>query len=119
MQSATTHASPIGATRWWNVKHPSQWQSQLDANKLPIASEEVLSPEQRAIENIMLGVRLREGLAIDLPSWLYAELVADGLIAPDSGLSRVVLTRRGRLLADTVIHKLTSTCVPLEKLVVT
>jgi len=107
------------ATRWWNVKHPSQWHSQLGFDQLAIASEEVLGLEQQVVEKIMLGVRLREGLVIDLPAWLYDELVADRLIEPRNGLGRVVLTRRGRLLADTVIHKLTSTCVPLENLVST
>lgn len=120
-ESALRPASPTTkiSTRWWNVKHPSQWHSQLGSGQLPIASEEVLGLDQQVIEKIMLGVRLREGLIVDLPIWLCDELVADGLIEPNDGPSRVILTRRGRLLADTVIHKLTSTCLPATGLVTT
>ena len=65
----------------------------------------------------MLGVRLADGLRIDeLPSdarTAVAGLVADGLVDGATALGRasgggrrLVLTRRGRLLADAVVRSL-------------
>jgi oxygen-independent coproporphyrinogen-3 oxidase len=99
-------ASPT-ATRWWNVKHPTTWHAKLDGGQLPVQDFEELTPEQANLEHIMLGLRLRDGLALDLPDWHYQELLFDHLIEPKQ--SSIKLTRRGRLLADTVTHKITST----------
>ena len=117
LQSGGVTESDRTSTRWWNVKHPTQWQSSLAADRLPVESEEILSLEQRSVEEVMLGVRLREGLAASLPEWLHAELLADELI--EASTAKVVLTRRGRLLADTVTHKLINTCLPTETLLPT
>jgi oxygen-independent coproporphyrinogen-3 oxidase len=109
-------ASPT-ATRWWNVKHPTTWHTKLDAGQSPVQDFEELTPEQSSFEHIMLGLRLRDGLALDLPEWLYQELLFDRLIEPDP--DTIKLTRRGRLLADTVTHKITSTCLTPEQLLPT
>ena len=65
----------------------------------------------------MLGVRLADGLALDLLSARarleVAGLVANGLLegraalGADGGSPRALLTLRGRLLADAVIRVLT------------
>jgi oxygen-independent coproporphyrinogen-3 oxidase len=61
---------------------------------------------------VLLGTRLVEGLPVsDLRGsgrTAVAALIADGLIDGPAavGAGRVVLTRRGRLLADTVVHRL-------------
>ena len=60
----------------------------------------------------MLGVRLASGLPLDqLPAEArpsVAGLVADGLVDgyAATGGRRIVLTRRGRLLADAVVRTL-------------
>jgi oxygen-independent coproporphyrinogen-3 oxidase len=112
--SAAAAAGPPTATRWWNVKHPTTWYTKLDGDQLPVQDFEELTSEQSNFEHIMLGLRLRDGLALDLPEWLYQELLIDHLIEPKQ--SAIKLTRRGRLLADTVTHKITSTCLTPEHL---
>jgi coproporphyrinogen III oxidase-like Fe-S oxidoreductase len=92
--------------RWWNVKHPAAYAARLAAGLSPAHAREVLDDETRRLERVLLEVRLREGLAVDVlpaPEALPA-LVADGLVENRS--DRVVLTRRGRLLADGVVRSL-------------
>jgi hypothetical protein len=69
---------------------------------------EVLDGEERAIEAVLLGFRLAEGLAsAGLDPDAVAALVADGLVAPDVAVTgRVVLTAAGRPLADHVARVL-------------
>ncbi|MFL6028300.1 MAG: coproporphyrinogen III oxidase, partial [Friedmanniella sp.] len=57
-------------------------------------------------ERVLLEVRLRDGLPLDvLPDPARAEkVVADGLAEIDG--DRLVLTLRGRLLADAVVRDL-------------
>jgi len=109
--------SHVGGVRWWNVKHPRAYAQRLEAGTSPALGREVLTAEERELERIMLGVRLAEGLQLDpagsrrVPEALresVAQLLAEDLIefAPATR-GRVVLTRRGRLLADAVTHALT------------
>ena len=104
--------SHVGGVRWWNVKHPNAFASRLNAGLSPAAGRELLTPEQRYDERVLLGVRRVDGLPIDdlLPGGAsaVAGLIAEGLVDGPSALRprRVVLTRRGRLLADTVVRRL-------------
>ena len=95
--------------RWWNVKHPSDVRRAARRRApSPAAGRETLTAEQRHDEEVLLGVRLREGLPVDVLDaagrTAVAGLVADGLVdgRPRWVTARVVLTLRGRLLADTV-----------------
>ncbi len=103
--------SHVGGTRWWNVKHPAAYADRLHSARSPAHSREVLSSEQRHDEQVLLGIRLAEGLSLDALDASGREAVA-GLIAGellDGGSAlkgRAVLTGRGRLLADTVVHAL-------------
>lgn len=102
--------SHVDGERWWNLKHPATWAKAL-AEGDPVAEREVLTAEQRADEDVLLGVRLVDGLPTDrlTPQGrrAVAGLVADGLVEGRAAIGgRVVLTRRGRLLADTVVHHL-------------
>ncbi|WP_338747999.1 radical SAM family heme chaperone HemW [Janibacter alittae] len=102
--------SHVAGVRWWNVKHPAGWAQRL-AGGSPAAAREVLTPGQRHDEDVLLGVRLRDGLPTGMVTpqgrRAVAGLVADGLVDGRSAVrGRVVLTRRGRLLADTVVHQL-------------
>ena len=104
--------SHVGGVRWWNVKHPNAFATRLNAGLSPAAGRELLTDEQRHDERVLLGVRLVEGLPIDVlgpaGSSAVAGLIADGLVDGPSALRprRVVLTLRGRLLADTVVRRL-------------
>jgi len=111
--------SYMGGRRWWNVKHPAKYAQLLGEGQLPIQEVEELSPEQAALERVMLGLRLAEGLPIEAleasrrdmnlagsASDLAAELMAQGML-DDAATSRLKLTRKGRLLADTVVQALT------------
>jgi oxygen-independent coproporphyrinogen-3 oxidase len=98
----------LGATRWWNIKHPNAYAQRLAEGALPIADSEVLGAQDRHTEDVMLRLRLRSGLSIaDLAGDERArvpEIVAAGLL--DTVGERVVLTDRGRLLADGVVRTL-------------
>ena len=104
--------SHVGGVRWWNVKHPRTYAARLADGASPAAGRETLTAEQRHDEEVLLGVRLREGLRVDALDaagrTAVAELVADGLVDGRSAVAdrRVVLTLRGRLLADTVVRRL-------------
>jgi putative oxygen-independent coproporphyrinogen III oxidase len=104
--------SHVGGVRWWNVKHPNAFAARLGESLSPAAGREVLTDEQRYDERVLLGVRLVDGLPIDdlRPEGIsaVAGLIADGLVDGPSALRprRVVLTLRGRLLADTVVRRL-------------
>ena len=104
--------SHVGGVRWWNVKHPNAFATRLGDGVSPAAGRELLMDEQRYDERVLLGVRLVDGLPInDLhPEGISAVggLIADGLVDGPSALrpGRVVLTLRGRLLADTVVRRL-------------
>ncbi|WP_461005332.1 radical SAM family heme chaperone HemW [Trueperella pyogenes] len=100
--------SHIAGQRMWNVKHPVAYAGKLAAGTLPIAGLETLTAVERREEDIMLGIRLREGIPVgNTPTDVVAGLIADELIDAAAALSgRIKLTRRGRLLADTVIRTL-------------
>ncbi len=104
--------SHVGGVRWWNVKHPNAFAARLNSGLSPAAGRELLTDEQCYDERVLLGVRLVDGLPIDdlRPEGIsaVAGLIAAGLVDGPSALRprRVVLTRRGRLLADTVVRRL-------------
>jgi len=104
--------SHVGGTRWWNVRHPAAYGARITAGNSPGQAREVLSEAERQFERVMLLIRLAEGCPVaelGPAGQANAELVvADGLA--DAGAlarGRIVLTRRGRLLADAVTQKLT------------
>lgn len=104
--------SHVGGVRWWNVKHPVAYADRLAAGESPAAAREILTAEQRHDEEVLLGVRLVDGLPVDrldrAGRTAVAGLVAEGLVDGRVALAqrRVQLTRQGRLLADTVVRRL-------------
>jgi oxygen-independent coproporphyrinogen-3 oxidase len=104
--------SHVGGVRWWNVKHPAAYAARLSAGRSPAAARERLTAAERRMEEIMLRARLAEGLPLTLLSGAASDyperMVADGLLDPSAhAAGRLVLTLRGRLLADAVIRDLT------------
>ena len=98
--------SCVGDTRWWNVKHPSAYAQRLSEGVAPLADFERLDERDRHIEQVMLRIRLRQGISarvLSTPECTRAErAVADGLLGIFR--ERFVLTDRGRLLADAVVR---------------
>jgi putative oxygen-independent coproporphyrinogen III oxidase len=104
--------SYVGDTRWWNVKHPAAYADRIAAGHSPAAGRETLDASTRETERVLLLTRIREGLRVDSlaaePRREVAGLIADGLIDGRSAIAgTVVLTLRGRLLADAVVRRLT------------
>ncbi|RAZ34941.1 radical SAM family heme chaperone HemW [Microbacterium sp. SMR1] len=104
--------SHIAGLRWWNVKHPAAYAQRLSAGESPAAGRERPDAEARRLESVLLRSRIVDGLAVDELAIdsrrAVASLIADGLIeGADAVRGRVVLTRRGRLMADAVVRALT------------
>jgi putative oxygen-independent coproporphyrinogen III oxidase len=100
--------SHVGGVRWWNVKHPTAYAQRIAAGESPGAGRELLTAEDQRVERVLLELRLRDGLPLDLlrPEGLAAagRHAAGGLLEVHDG--RAVLTLRGRLLADAVVRDL-------------
>ena len=96
----------LDGRRWWNLKHPAAYARALAEGQPPLAGEEAVDEEGRALEQVMLGVRIRAGIPrAGLPEDAVAQLESEGLI--EASADRIVLTSGGRLLADAVVRRLT------------
>ncbi len=106
--------SHVGGVRWWNHKHPSAYATRLAANESPALARETLSAEVQNEERLLLELRLRAGLELEVlrehtgfEVGAVAQLIAEGLLDGAAALSQhLVLTLRGRLLADFVLRRL-------------
>ncbi|GAA1951976.1 radical SAM family heme chaperone HemW [Microbacterium deminutum] len=104
--------SHIAGVRFWNVKHPAAYAQRLAGGESPAAGRERPDAAARALESVLLRTRIREGLPVSEllgeGRHAVAALIADGLVDGPSALhGSIVLTRRGRLLADAVVRALT------------
>ena len=103
--------SHIGGVRWWNAKHPAAYADRLARGVSPAVGRETLDDETRRVEDVLLRTRIVDGLPVsvlDEPGRsAVAGLIADGLVEGRNAIAgRIVLTRRGRLLADAVVRRL-------------
>ncbi|MHA7649282.1 radical SAM family heme chaperone HemW [Mycobacterium sp. ML4] len=100
--------SYVGATRWWNVKHPNTYGARLAEGELPVAGFEELGAEALHTEEVLLQIRLRQGLPLArlgaAERQRAEQVVANGLLESDG--DHLVLSDRGRLLADAVVRTL-------------
>ncbi len=104
--------SHVGGTRWWNARHPAAYGARIGAGISPGQAREILAEPERQLERVMLLIRLVGGCPVSVlgPAGQRnaAAVVAEGLASPGAYASgRIVLTTRGRLLADTVTRRLT------------
>jgi oxygen-independent coproporphyrinogen-3 oxidase len=91
--------------RWWNVRTPERYVAAIRAGASPEAGSEALPPDRRAEETFSLALRTSVGAApAPAAAACVADLQAAGLCDERDG--RVVLTRRGRLLASDVTVRL-------------
>jgi oxygen-independent coproporphyrinogen-3 oxidase len=98
--------SHVGGVRWWNVKHPVTYANRLAGGVSPGHGRELLDAGDRHVEDVMLRVRLRDGIALDRVDAAGAkQALENGLLDPAAyAEGRLVLTLAGRLLADAVIR---------------
>jgi putative oxygen-independent coproporphyrinogen III oxidase len=100
--------SHVGGVRWWNLKHPQAYASRLASGRSPAQGRELLSAEQRRVERVLLELRLGDGLPTSLLTTTemsrLVQLVAQRVAVHEAGM--LILTRKGRLLADGVIRDL-------------
>ena len=96
----------VGSTRWWNVKRPTAYARVLAEKALPVAGFERTDSDQSHTEDVMLSIRMRTGLPVtalgDAELRRAETAMADGLLV--RAADRLVLTDRGRLLADAVVR---------------
>lgn len=96
--------STLGARRWQNVPNSTEYMNCLFAGKSPVSFEEKLDPTTKRGERIAFGLRTNRGMdSSALAPW--SEQVREfhdiGLLQTTAD-QRVVLTRRGKLMADSV-----------------
>jgi putative oxygen-independent coproporphyrinogen III oxidase len=101
--------SHIDARRFWNVKHPTTYKQKVFAGESPVLESEQLSAEQIKDESILLGIRMRDGLKLELLEPLKMEVLA---VYRENGFvelrdDRVVLSPAGRLIADRIVREIT------------
>lgn len=98
--------SHIGGVRWWNVKHPASYSAALAEGMLPVGGTEIVDEYDRHVERVLLTIRLSTGLPMGELSeperGAAVQVVDDGLATVDG--DRLLLTDRGRLLADAVVR---------------
>ena len=105
--------SHLAGLRWWNVKHPAAYAQRVSAGTSPAAGRERPDAEASHLESVLLRSRIVDGLSVSEVSAegrrAVASLIADDLIDGRAALAgRIVLTLRGRLLADAVVRALTA-----------
>ncbi|MCU1496985.1 MAG: hemN [Acidimicrobiales bacterium] len=94
----------IGGRRFWNYRTPERYVAAVESGRSPEAGSEELAADERRVEGLQLAIRTRQGVAADaVAPEVLDEL--DGLVERRAG--RVVLTPRGRLLANEVAIRLT------------
>jgi putative oxygen-independent coproporphyrinogen III oxidase len=101
--------SHIDAKRFWNVKHPTTYKQKVFAGETPILESEQLTAEQIKDESILLGIRMRDGLQVELLEPHQLEVLAvyreNGFIELHE--DRVILSPAGRLIADRIVREIT------------
>ncbi|PNL18066.1 radical SAM family heme chaperone HemW [Micrococcus sp. FDAARGOS_333] len=109
--------SHVAGVRFWNAKHPAAYAQRLATGVTPAVGREVPDAEARLLEQIMLHVRMVEGLDVRVLEQAedggaaararIPQLIAAGLI--DGGLAqagRIVPTLQGRLRNDHIVREL-------------
>jgi oxygen-independent coproporphyrinogen-3 oxidase len=104
----------VGDVRYGNVKPVSRYCAVLEAGSLPIDTSERLTPRQRLGEQLMLGLRLADGVP---RAWLDARIDGDAALAHkvqawrQAGVmvergEQVALSEAGFLVSDAVFAEL-------------
>jgi putative oxygen-independent coproporphyrinogen III oxidase len=91
----------VSGRRSWNVAKLEAYLAQVEAGELPLAGEELVEGSSAAFERLALQLRTAEG--VPRGSFLDPESL-EAFLQPAG--ERLVLTRRGRLMADELVRRL-------------
>ncbi len=89
--------------RWWNVRTPDRYIDAIGAGSSALGGEEVLDGEAQRLEGLQLALRTRSGVPTTALGADDRTLLGDLVVERDD---RLVLTARGRLLANEVATRL-------------
>lgn len=108
-----TETVKTSGLRSWDIAHPRMWGQAINAGDVPWSGSERISKEENLEEIIMLGLRMREGLDLSrlgntADMARIQPMEDEGLIVIRDG--RVIPTRTGRLLNDTIIERFFDAC---------
>lgn len=94
--------------RWWNPRSMSAWLAAVEDDRDPAAKREHLDLDERRLERLMLGLRLREGLCpVDVPPldpMALEDAMAHDLV--ETACGRLRATDRGWYLLDEAVRRL-------------
>ena len=110
--------------RSWDILHPKRWAQAINAGNVPWQNYECINSEDALIEEVMLGLRIREGLSVDeLCAKMrkancgfddsYLQKVLIEVCKEDLAVlneNRIIATQKGRLLNDLLIEKIVDAC---------
>ena len=96
-----------GTSRWWNEAAYARWRRLLAEGQNPVAGREILSESQRGMEQLYLGLRTAEGVALAGPSGTKLPSAAEawvrsGWAVREQG-ERIRLTAAGWLRLDELV----------------
>ena len=102
----------LGGLRWATEapRTPGAWLQQVETRGSGERERVALAPAEAAEEAVMMGLRLRDGIALKrvreaaIDPFVINELQVDGALEPGSG--RLVATARGRLVLNAVLRRL-------------
>lgn len=96
-----------GESRRWNVSGYTEWLRRVGAGEDPMRDRECLDASNRAVERVYLGLRTREGLAVDDREMEHAQPWIESGWAVERPNGRLVLTAQGWLRLDSLAADLT------------
>jgi putative oxygen-independent coproporphyrinogen III oxidase len=88
--------------RWWNIRTPDRYIETVRSGESVEASAETLDAETRDFEGLQLLLRTRDGVPTTAFTKETLDLLAEMIIPHPDRSDRVVLTRRGRLMANEI-----------------
>lgn len=109
--------------RYTNVSHFSSYEKNIRNHQFPYQYTEILDENTQKMEKIMLSLRTSEGIALStLKKWMPSKGIPILLqtlerFSPycQQKKNRIVLTAKGRMVANTIITEIWHTIEPLLK----
>jgi putative oxygen-independent coproporphyrinogen III oxidase len=92
--------------RWWNVRTPDRYVDLVGRGEPVEAASETLDNDTRRFEALQLALRTRDGVEREAFDPETLDLLAELVVEHPHDPRRVVLTRRGRLMANEVSLRL-------------
>jgi putative oxygen-independent coproporphyrinogen III oxidase len=88
--------------RWWNVRPPGRYVELARSGRVPTGGSERLHPDERHLEELLLGLRQAGGVPpSEAPPQVLEGLLGQGLGRLER--DRLILTERGWLVANEVV----------------